>query len=156
MERTDLRPAVAGPGRTAPRSPATTRLARPDDGHVCRWPVEGTSRSARNAVRGCVALGRDGRCRAAICPTRSTRAAPVDLGRCSQPRTTMVRLDERDQSGPYGRNPACHLVASFPGGPGCRVDASLTHPSSATVSPWRWATFHSPASRRYTWVALRV
>jgi hypothetical protein len=27
---------------------------------------------------------------------------------------------------------------------------------SATVSPWRWATFHSPASRRYTCVARKV
>ncbi len=27
---------------------------------------------------------------------------------------------------------------------------------SATVSPWRWATFHSPPSRRYTCVARRV
>ena len=27
---------------------------------------------------------------------------------------------------------------------------------SVTVSPWRWATFHSPPSRRYTCVARRV
>jgi hypothetical protein len=27
---------------------------------------------------------------------------------------------------------------------------------SLTMSPWRWATFHSPSSRRYTWVARRV
>ena len=27
---------------------------------------------------------------------------------------------------------------------------------SATVSPWRWATFHSPPSRRYTCVARKV
>lgn len=25
-----------------------------------------------------------------------------------------------------------------------------------TMSPWRWATFHSPSSRRYTWVARKV
>ena len=25
----------------------------------------------------------------------------------------------------------------------------------ATVSPWRWATFHSPPSRRYTCVARK-
>jgi hypothetical protein len=28
------------------------------------------------------------------------------------------------------------------------------HP--VTVSPWRWATLHSPDSRRYTWVARSV
>ena len=27
---------------------------------------------------------------------------------------------------------------------------------SVTVSAWRWATFHSPPSRRYTWVARKV
>lgn len=27
---------------------------------------------------------------------------------------------------------------------------------STTVSPWRWATFHSPPSRRYTCVARKV
>ena len=27
---------------------------------------------------------------------------------------------------------------------------------SLTMSPWRWATFHSPSSRRYTCVARNV
>ena len=27
---------------------------------------------------------------------------------------------------------------------------------SVTMSPWRWATFHSPSSRRYTCVARKV
>jgi len=35
-----------------------------------------------------------------------------------------------------------------------RALTTIRHP--ATVSPWRWATRHSPSSRRYTWVARKV
>ena len=38
--------------------------------------------------------------------------------------------------------------------PPCRWSRALillvAHPHSVTVSPWRWTTFHSPSSRRYT------
>lgn len=32
----------------------------------------------------------------------------------------------------------------------------IWHRHSVTVSACRWATFHSPPSRRYTWVARKV
>ena len=41
-------------------------------------------------------------------------------------------------------------LAALPCTPGLRGSHSVT------VSAWRWATFQSPPSRRYTWVARRV
>jgi hypothetical protein len=40
--------------------------------------------------------------------------------------------------------------------PTCRVADVIWHRHSVTVSACRWATFHSPPSRRYTWVARKV
>jgi AbiTii len=37
-----------------------------------------------------------------------------------------------------------------------RVSGVIRHRHSVTVSACRWATFHSPPSRRYTWVARKV
>ncbi len=37
-----------------------------------------------------------------------------------------------------------------------RVADPIWHRHSVTVSACRWATFHSPPSRRYTWVARKV
>jgi hypothetical protein len=47
--------------------------------------------------------------------------------------------------------PTLPTIARF-----CRVADVIWHRHSVTVSACRWATFHSPSSRRYTWVARKV
>jgi hypothetical protein len=76
-----------------------------------------------------------------------------------------LELGEHDErsAAVHGRRGALHVVTGDPEIPAtslillfCRVADVIWHRHSVTVSACRWATFHSPPSRRYTWVARKV
>jgi len=67
-------------------------------------------------------------------------------------RTVPLQFTTRTEAVALGRERATLPLSAL----SCRAADVICHRHSVTVSACRWATFHSPSSRRYTWVARKV